>query len=177
MKTALKITGGIIGTMYLIVAIILTILLFSYNQYKVSVINGNSLVIIDEKSDKYNAGDLIVFEKVKNSDVSIGDEVYFYEVTNGIPTIKYGKVTRNEEISKTESTFTINNNHDISSESLIGKTDKSKRYAGIGKILLTLESKYVFLLLVILPTLVLFLYELYRLIVEIKTPAEEWKKY
>ena len=64
MKTALKITGGIIGTMYLIVAIILTILLFSYNQYKVSVINGNSLVIIDEKSDKYNAGDLIVFEKV-----------------------------------------------------------------------------------------------------------------
>lgn len=173
MKVVLKIIGGIIGAIYLIVVIILTILLLSYNQYKVSVINGNSLIIIDEKSDKYDAGDLIVFEKVKNSDVVVGDEVFFYEVSNGISTIEYGKVTESKVITETESTFTINNNHDISSESLIGKTDNSKRYADIGKILSILESKYVFLLLVILPTLILFLYELYRLIVEIKTPIEE----
>lgn len=173
MKIALKIMGGIIGIIYLIVVIILTILLLSYNQYKVSVINGNSLVIIDEKSDKYNAGDLIVFNKVNNSDVVVGDEVFFYEVANGIATIEYGNVTESKTITETESTFTINNNHDISSESLIGKTDNSKRYANVGKFLSILESKYVFLLLVILPTLVLFLYEFYRFIIEIKTPIEE----
>lgn len=173
MKKFLKVIGGIIGFIYLVIIIILTILLLSYNEYKVSVINGNSLVIIDEKSDKYNDGDLIIFKKVENKDVSVGDEVYFYEVTNGLSSIEYGTVTEVKTITDTESTFTINGNHDISSESLIGKSESSTRYADVGKILSILESKYVFLIIVILPTLILFLYELYKLIIEIKTPIEE----
>ncbi len=173
MKKFLKVIGGIIGFIYLVIIIILTILLLSYNEYKVSVINGNSLVIIDEKSDKYNDGDLIIFKKVENKDVSVGDEVYFYEVTNGLSSIEYGTVTEVKTITDTESTFTINGNHDISSESLIGKSESSTRYADAGKILSILESKYVFLIIVILPTLILFLYELYKLIIEIKTPIEE----
>ncbi len=173
MKKVLKIIGGILITIYFVIVIILTGLLLCYNDYKVSVVNGNSLIIIDDKSDKYKSGDLVVFKKTLNSDVEVGDEIFFYEVSNGIATINVGKVTKTETITDTESTFTVNGNHDISSESLIGKTETAKCYSGLGKILSLLESKYGFLLLVILPTLIIFLYEVYRVIIEIKTPIEE----
>ena len=56
---------------------------------------------------------------------------------------------------------------------MIGKTETAKKYAGLGQVLSVLESRFGFLILVILPTLILFLYELYRVIIEIKTPIEE----
>ena len=99
--------------------------------------------------------------------------IFFYEVKNGVASIRYGTITEIVPVSTEESTFTINDNHDISSESLIGKTETAKVYPKIGKVLAILESRFGFLLLVILPTLVLFLYELYRVIIEIKTPIEE----
>lgn len=173
MKKVLKIFGGIIGILYLIVVIILTVLLLCYNDYKVSVVGGNSLIIIDDNSDKYKSGDLVVFPKTSNDEVSVGDEIFFYEVTNGLASINVGSVTNVEKISDSQSTYTINDNHDISSDSLIGKTSTAKCYSGLGSILSIFESKYGFLLLVILPTLVLFLYEVYRVIIEVKTPIEE----
>ena len=53
---------------------------------------------------------------------------------------------------------------------LIGKCSDAKIYSKLGAILRVLESKFGYLLIVILPTLILFLYEIYRVIIEIKTP-------
>lgn len=178
MKIFLKIILGIIVAAYFLVIASVTVCLLCYNDYKVTEIAGNSLIIIDKQSDKYKDGDLVVFKKPNLKNIKVGSEVFFYEVTNGIPSINYGNVTNIEQINEEESTLTINDNHTISSQSLIGSTDYATVYPKIGSILSVLESRFGFLILVILPTLILFLYEIYRVIIEIKTPLEdEWKNF
>lgn len=173
MKKVLKAILGIIGICYLVVVIAVTACLLCYNKYKVTEMFGYSFVIIDDNSDMYQEGDLVLFQKNELKDIRRTDEIFFYEVKNGVASIRYGTITEIVPVSTEESTFTINDNHDISSESLIGKIETAKVYPKIGKVLAILESRFGFLLLVILPTLVLFLYELYRVIIEIKTPIEE----
>lgn len=173
MKNILKVILGIIGVCYLAVIIVVTACLLCYNDYKVTEMLGYSFIIIDENSEKYNDGDLVLFRQGEMDKVEQNDEIFFYEVTNGIPSIHYGTVTEVLPIDEDERTFTINDSHDISSDSLIGKTETARVYPQIGKILSILESRFGFLILVILPTLLLFLYELYRVMIEIKTPLEE----
>lgn len=173
MKLVLKGILGVIGVCYLAVIILVTSCLLCYNDYKVTEMLGYSFIIIDDDSDKYNDGDLVLFRQGEMEKVKENDEIFFYEVTNGIPSIHYGTVTEVLPVDDDERTFTINDNHDISSSSLIGRTESAKVYPELGQILSILESRFGFLILVILPTLLLFLYELYRVIIEIKAPIED----
>lgn len=171
MKKVLQILGGIIVVVYVVIIVIVTTLLLGYNQYKVTQFNNKSLIIINEKSAKYQNGDLAIFTKPNNDLVKINDEVFFYDVSNGEVTINLGVVTKKDKINDTETTFTINGSHELSSSMLIGKCSDAKIYSKLGAILRVLESKFGYLLIVILPTLILFLYEIYRVIIEIKTPV------
>lgn len=173
MKKFLKILLGVICTVYLVVAIILTAFLLNYNKYNITVMFGNSLIVVDDELGSYKKGDLLVVKQNDISEINNGDEILFYEVTNGIPSINLGTVTNVEVITDTERTFTINGNHDISSEALIGKTDTMKTVEGVGKVLKFLESRFGFLFVIVLPTLILLLYEVYRFIIELKTPLDE----
>ncbi len=173
MKKVFKIGLTIVGILYLAVIIFVTGCLLFYNDYKVTQINDKTFIIIDDKSDKYTDGDLVVFTKNANSEISSGDEIFFYEVHNGDVSVVSGTVTASEKITDTETTFTINNNHKISSETVIGKTLTATTYPKVGKMLYVFESKFGFLLLVILPALIFFFYEIYRLVTEIKSPEEE----
>ena len=173
MKKIVKIGLSIIGLVYLAVIIFVTGCLLFYNQYKVTQIDDKTFIIIDDKSDKYTDGDLVIFTKNPNDEIVQGDEIFFYEVTNGKVSVRSGNVTKSEKITDTETTFTINDNHEISSESVIGKTLTADVYPNVGKILYVFESRFGFLLLVILPALLFFFYELYRFVVELKRPAED----
>ncbi len=173
MKKVLKFLLGVVVTIYLACAIILTAFLLNYNEYNITVMFDNSLIIVEEELKPYKEGDLLAVKMNDISEIENGDEILFYEVTNGVPSINLGKVTNVEVIMDTERTFTINDNHDISSEALIGKTDGIKVIEGAGKVLGFLESRFGFLLIIVLPTLILLLYEIYRFIIELKTPIDE----
>ena len=69
MKKILKILFGVFVTLYLIVAIFLTICLLSYNDYKISVIGDKSLIILEDDSlaPTYKKGSLLIVEKNNNS--------------------------------------------------------------------------------------------------------------
>ena len=82
MKKVLKVILGILGTLYLAVILFATVCLLCYNQYKVTQINDKTFIIIDDKSDMYTDGDLVVFTKNSNDEISVNDEVFFYEITN-----------------------------------------------------------------------------------------------
>ena len=178
MKKVLKFLLGVIVTLYLACAIILTAFLLNYNDYNITVMFDNSLIIVEDELEPYKEGDLLAVKMNDISEIENDDEILFYEVTNGIPSINVGKVTNVEVITDTERTFTINDNHDISSAALIGKTETTTVIQGAGKVLGFLESRFGFLLIIVLPTLILLLYEIYRFIIELKTPLEEeWKNY
>ena len=67
----------------------------------------------------------------------------------------------------------MNGDYKLSSEYVIGKTKTSKTYHKLGSILAVLESRIGFLFLIIFPILIVFIYEIYAVIKEIKSPNEE----
>ena len=111
MKKVLKFLLGVVVTLYLACAVILTAFLLNYNEYNITVMFDNSLIIVEDELKPYKEGDLLAVKMDDISEVKNGDEILFYEVTNGIPSINLGKVTNVEVITDTERTFTINDNH------------------------------------------------------------------
>lgn len=171
MKGFLKFIGGIILTLYLIIVIILTVFLLNYNDYNVTVLGNKTYIpITDENLGNYKKGDLLVVEKTSNDDIRINDMVLFYETDTAKKTvnINLGRVINTRKISEKETTITMEGNVDFSSEYVIGGEKNTKVYSNIGGILATLESRWVFLLVVVLPILFIFLYEIYAIALEVK---------
>ena len=173
MKKIVKAVLGCIGFVYLLFIIFVTVCLLNYNKYKVTQIKDKTFILIDDKSDKYNNGDLVVFTRGSNDDIIANDEISFYEVVKGTSSVNIGTVTDREKISDKETTFVINGSHKISSEFVIGKTAEAKVFPKLGKLLYVFESQYGFLLLVIFPSLMVFFYAAYSFINELKHPVDD----
>ena len=103
----------------------------------------------------------------------LGDKIFFYDKEEEQVTVNLGTIVSKKNITKTETTYTMNGDYPISSEYLIGKTETSKVYHGLGSVLSVLESRFGFLFLIIFPILILFIYEVFIVIKEVKTPDEE----
>ena len=100
-------------------------------------------------------------------DVEVGDELYYYGVKNEKYVIYKGKVTdKKGEASDTLYEFDNDSKLTVSSNKVLGEFDEE--YNDLGGILLFLESRVGFLIFVILPILLLFIYEIYDLIITVK---------
>lgn len=177
MKKIMKILLSVIIVIYAIVAMFLTACLLNYNDYKITVFGDKSLIIVNDDTlkDKYKKGSLLVVDK-NGEEIKKGDEIIFYNTYNNQVNISVAEVTAKEKITDTETTYTIKGDYDISSEYLIGSTKNVKAYGVIGAILGLLESRVGFLIFIILPITIAFLYEIYVLINEIKQAKKEVKK-
>ena len=67
MKKVLKFLLGVVVTLYLACAVILTAFLLNYNEYNITVMFDNSLIIVEEELKPYKEGDLLA---VKMNDIS-----------------------------------------------------------------------------------------------------------
>lgn len=163
---------------YLLIAIGLTICLLNYNDYKITVLGDKSLLIVEDDAlnPDYQKGDLVVVKKNINDDIKINDKVFFYNQYEGKVVVNLNTVTKTEKITDTETTYTMDNKYDVSSEYVIGKTETAKVYNNVGNILKVLQSKWGFLIIIILPISILFIYEIYEIIMEIKHPSTKGKK-
>jgi len=161
-----KIIRNIIVVIYAIIAIFVTICLLSYNSQKVTELGNYVLVIIDnnELSPNYEKGDLAIIDK--NKDIEIGDSVFFYDTNAKDFTVAFANVENKEIITDKETTYTLKGNKKISSEYVVGSSNSTVKIAKVGSILKILESKWGFLLLVVLPALLAFLYEIIEIIAE-----------
>lgn len=170
MKNVLKIILGFFVTVYMICAVFLTVCLLSYNDYKISVIGDKSLIILedDELAPTYKKGSLLVVTKNSNDDINVNDDIFFYNTYRNEVIVSTSKVKEKQKITDAETTFVVDGNYDISSEYVIGKADTTLVYEGFGTILGFLESKWGFLLVIMFPISLLFVYEIYAIIREIK---------
>ena len=168
---------SIVVVIYAVVAMFLTACLLNYNDYKITVFGDKSLIIVNDDTlkDKYKKGSLLVVDK-DGEEIKNGDEIIFYNTYNNQVSIAIAEVTSQEKITDTETTYTITGDYDISSEYLVGSTNNVKVYGTIGSILAVLSSRIGFLIFIILPITLAFLYEIYVLISEIKEAKEETKK-
>lgn len=175
MKKVLKIIGGVFILVYAVIAIVLTVCLLNYNDYNITEFKDKSLIIVqdDELRPDFNDGDLVIVYKNKNSDIKVGDKIFFYDNYKDQISVNLGSVVDKETVTRHETTFVMDGNYSLSSEFVIGKASTSKRYAKLGTILGILESRFGFLFIIIFPILVLFIYEIYAFIKEIKRPEDE----
>lgn len=171
LETIKKILIGTIGVIYFTFALVMTILLLNFNDYGVTQFGNTSLVIINDEisSETYKKGDLVIVESKKVDKIEVGEEIFTYRIdSKGIPTIQVGKVG---EVYIEDEAVSFENGETYSMEFVAGVGTDS--YENIGTALAIIESQWGFLFIVLVPCFLIFIYEVYSLIVEIKYGAEE----
>ena len=162
---------GVLGCLFFTFAIAMTILLLNFNKYGLTQFGNTTLVMISDSisSETFQKGDLVIVKSRKLSDLEIGTELFVYRIVNNNKVIvEVGKLG---EVYLEEDAIAYENGDVFSSEFIIGTSDKI--YNKIGTYLSIVESKWGFLFLVMVPCLLIFIYEIYALIVEIKYGEEE----
>jgi hypothetical protein len=166
-----KIIMAIIIFVFSCFALCMTVLLLNFNDFGVTEFGDKSLVILnrDISSKNYKRGDLIIVEKVAYDNIKEGDEIFAYSVDGREKVnIEVGVV---QELFPKEKSIAYKNGAGFSQEYIIGKAIKT--YNDIGTYLAVIESKWGFLFIVLVPCFVIFIYEIYALIVEIRYGEDE----
>ncbi|MBR5370557.1 MAG: hypothetical protein IK137_04570 [Bacilli bacterium] len=168
-KTVEKIKKVFIGILIVIFscfALCMTLLLLNFNDFGVTEFGDKSIVIIarDISSNNYKRGDLVIVEKVAYENIKEGDEIFAYSVDSREKVnIEVGIV---KELYPTEKSIAYKNGAGFSQEYIIGKA--INKYSKIGLYLSFIESKWGFLFVVLVPCFIIFIYEIYALVVEIR---------
>lgn len=150
-----KIVKNIIFDVYIGVAIIITLLLLAYNDFKVSEFGSYTLLLIKDSSlaPEFNKGDLVILNK--DDEVLTGRKAFFYSTYNQKIEIKLGLIENVERITATENTYTLEGDRKISGEYVLGPANTAEVIPYLGTVLGILESKWGFLFLIVFPALIL----------------------
>ena len=166
----------ILVSIYAVIAILTTICLLSYNDSHISTFGNTSLIIIDSKDLESNTppfymGDIVFATKSKN--LNKNDQVFCYEVYNGEVSISVATINNItvDERTKTNK-YELSDGRILDYNFIIGPSTNCMKMSKVGYVLKVLESKFGYLFLVVLPTLLLFLYELYTIVMQIKEGGE-----
>lgn len=147
--------------LYVLLAVLVTLCLLTYNEYNVTEFGNKLLVMVEnDTTGKFNNGDLIIVNKTNK--VKEKDNVFYYVLREKNYYINYGTV----EVKKKDS-VTIHNEV-IDNDLIIGSDSKATVIPLLGGILSLLESKWGYLCIVILPILIAFLIEVYSIVKELK---------
>lgn len=152
-----KTIKNIIFGVYAVVAIVVTILLLSYNDFKVSEIGNYTLLLIKDTSlsPEFNKGDLVILNR--DDEILTGRDAFFYQIENQKREIKLGTIEGAERITNTQITYTLEGDKKISSDYVIGPAETAEIIPYVGTALSILESKWGFLFIIVLPALILVL--------------------
>ncbi len=172
MKNAL---GTIFFVIYAIIAITVTVLLLSYNEYLCSEIGGYTLYMVkdDTLEPNYAKGNLLLIKQTNDANVNEGDQLLLYQnLSKNEFQIKNGKLEDRNSDGR-HITYLLDDGYQFDSSYLIGKTDETIAIPHLGTVLSIIESRWGYLFCVVIVTLFLFLQEVYELFIEIKYGNEE----
>lgn len=152
MKKTIK---NIIFYVYIAIAIVITLLLLAYNDFKVSEFGSYTLLLIKDSSlePEFNKGDLVIVNK--DDKVLTGRKAFFYDTYNQKIEIRLGLVEAAERVTSTETTYTLEGDRKISSEYVLGPANTAEIIPYLGTVLGVLESKWGFLFLIVFPAIIL----------------------
>ena len=151
---------NVLIVIYVIIAIVTTVSLFTYNKYNISQIGTKKLLKLDKQVADYKKGNLLIINTKK--DYNSGDNVFYCRIKNNKYNINYGNITTSMGGNPTI------NNEEVSKKLILGTDEKIKVIPVLGSIMGLLESRWIYLLFVVLPILVAFIYEGYSVTKELK---------
>ena len=169
---------GLLGIVFFVFALSMTILLLSYNDFGLSQFGNKTLVLMNNQiySETYKKGDLIIVENrgftkgLGYADkIEVGDELFAVRLdAYGNVSIEIGKVA---ELYIDENAVSFENGSTFDLKFILG--EQVQVYENVATFLSIVESKWGFLFIVLVPSFLIFIYEVYSLIVEIKYGKDE----
>lgn len=149
--------------------ILVTGFIICKNNFGFTQIGKSVFVIINEDNAKFIddsvSGELVIIKE--DNKVQKGDVIYYYSAVNEKYVVKSGVVSDIDK-EKNDDVFILDDESQtkVSSIRLIGTTISN--YSIYGRILDLLTSSFGFLLFVLLPVLLIFIYKIYELITIMK---------
>lgn len=164
LKSIFKILLIVFLVLYLGLEVLVTVCLLNFNDRGVTEIGNSTWIIVDEDfSEEYEKGDLLIAHKGTGEEVSIGDYIFFYNPTEN-DLINYAEVA-NIIDSNGYYTYVVGNDYNVYYDHYIA--EEVTTFKHVGSVLAVLESQLGFLILIILPTLVAIIFEIYAIIIEV----------
>ncbi len=160
-----KILFNLVVIIYVVIAIFVTICLLSFNEYRISEFGNKSLIIISNEDEaiNYHKGDLLIVTKENLKNAHSGDTVFFYESKG----VKIAEINEVKDFGEAGINYIIDGNYKVVEDDVIGTSNSVNAIPKVGQVLQILESKWGFLFLIVFPSLIAFLREIYDLILEI----------
>ena len=170
MRKVLNWCWSFVEVLIIIYVVLVTMFVLCKNNYGYTQFGDYSFANIDLIAEKNvkdtKKGDLLV---VKNSnDIHKGDLIYYYAVLNDNYIVRSAVVAdvKEDDYSALYTVSLSNTTINVASSRVLGKY--STVYNNLGSILSVLESRVGFLLLVLLPIMVVFIYQVYEFIIMLK---------
>ena len=170
MRKVLNWCWSFVEVLIIIYVVLVTMFVLCKNKYGYTQFGDYSFANIDLIAEKNvkdtKKGDLLV---VKNSnDIHKGDLIYYYAVLNDKYIVRSAVVTdvKEDDSSALYTVSLSNTTINVASSRVLGKY--STVYNNLGSILSVFESRVGFILLVLLPIMVVFIYQVYEFIIMLK---------
>lgn len=162
---------------FFLFALIMTILLLNVNKYGLTQFGDKIFLVIKEdfSTEKYERGDLVIVQEKKlgpsiKNPIKVGDEAFAYRLNNNETFIELGTVGR---VYENENQISFENGSTFDMKFVIGTPYKI--YEDVGTLLSIVNSKWGFLFIILVPCFLIFIYQIYELVIEIKFGKEEIK--
>lgn len=157
-------------------AVILLAALFAFttlatrDQNSVSRFAGFTPMIVesDSMAPTFKMGDLIIIKKCDPSTLKEGDIITFHTIINNEYALNTHRIESIQDVEGYRSYTTKGDNNEISDTHIIADGDIVGQYvgkvSGLGKVMSFLSSSAGFLIVIVLPLLLFFIYQVYHLI-------------
>lgn len=176
MKKALKIILDVLAWILLIVAMLVTLLVFTSSKNDgISSIFGFMPMSVqsDSMSPTFKQGDMIMVKKIDDvMSLKEDDVITFYTIVDGARIINTHRIVKIEETDGIRSFITRGDNNPIDDTLPVYSADIIGKWTGtsigsLGKFMDFLKTKTGFFVCVLIPVALFFIFELYKLIAAI----------
>lgn len=186
MKKALKIAGSVLAWILLIFALLITIMVFTSDKNNgVPSLFGRMPMTVESASMEptFKEGDLIISKEIDDiNDLKVDDVISFWtnEIVEGQNVVNTHRIVEIKDDNGTKAFVTKGDNNEnndsylVYPSKIVGKWTGT-RLGGVGIILKFLKTKTGFLVCILIPMAIFFLFELFKLImviVQMKQPAK-----
>ena len=175
MQTAKKIGTIVISVIMWIIILVSALYAFTTLATKddgsVSNLAGFTPMTVqsDSMSPTFNQGDLIVIKQCDTADLQVGDIVTFHTIVDNQYALNTHRIVAIDELNGMHSFTTKGDNNDIADQHVISDGDIVGKYVlkipYLGKVMDILSSSAGFLVIIVIPMLLFFIYQVYHLVI------------
>lgn len=175
MQTVKKVGSIVISVVMWIIILVAALYAFTTLATKddgsVSNLGGFTAMTVqsDSMSPTFDQGDLIVIKTCDTSKLEVGDIVTFHTIIDNQYALNTHRIESIDELNGMRSFTTKGDSNDVADTHIISDGDIVGQYVfkipGMGKVMDFLSSTWGFLIVIVLPMLLFFIYQVYHLVI------------